>query len=268
VSLSTDGRPLDATVELWDGPGNTPVSMHLFGDDGRQRPVHAAVRGRQMAAGTVAVRNTGPMEFPLAGSVAAGMSPPTARPSTAPPAALRTSGGRSSAAMRIQGGAEEVIPVDGAISSIEIHLASEGGPITARIEILQGPNTCRQGIALYSDDGCSKPITYLLETPGYGCSVQIDNTGPMEYPLVASVLAHSLEFHDPDCGDAMGGGAVLGGEDLVQRRSRYGSLSQMAGNHPHRSPAHSAHSAHGHTSRDFGSPQYSTRPRYDSTAVY
>ena len=39
--------------------------------------------------------------------------------------------------------------------------------------MLQGPNSNRQTIELYSDDGRSKPIFYTLEMPGYGSTVQV-----------------------------------------------------------------------------------------------
>ena len=38
-----------------------------------------------------------------------------------------------------------------------------------------------------------EPVAYVLETPGYGCVIQIDNLGPMEYPLTASVVPHSID---------------------------------------------------------------------------
>ena len=68
VSVGTDGRPLSADIEVWDGPGNTPVSMRVYGEDGQQRPVRAVIGGRG-TPNTVAVRNTGPMEFPMTASV-------------------------------------------------------------------------------------------------------------------------------------------------------------------------------------------------------
>ena len=203
ISLGTNGRPLHADVEVWDGPGNTPVSMRVYGEDGQQRPVQAVIRGRGTPS-TVAIRNTGPMEFPIAGHVAATRAPTdtpsrgrqqAARQQSDMPSRGRQQAARqqSAAAMRIQGGAERTYPFDASVGSVQVVLTSDGMPITATIEILQGPNTNRQGIELYSENGRDRPVSYVLETPGYyGCVVEITNTGPMEYPLTASVVPHSI----------------------------------------------------------------------------
>ena len=64
VVLTTEGRPLDAECELWAGPGNVPVKMRVFVEDGQLRPfscVLATPRGEK----TVAIRNVGQLEFPF-----------------------------------------------------------------------------------------------------------------------------------------------------------------------------------------------------------
>lgn len=171
--------------------------MRVYGEDGQKRPLHAAIGGRG-TPNTVAVRNTGPMEFPIAAS-----TPNTHRS----PTRLPTAG--IAPAVTIQGGAERTWPFDWSVASVQIHLTSAGMPINARIELRQGPNCIRQGIELYSDDGRGRPISYVLETPGPGCVVEIINDGPMEYPLTASVAPHSI---DRDEMLAYGNDAIIGGD--------------------------------------------------------
>merc|ERR1719375_2329477 len=91
VVLSTEGRPLDADIELWHGPDNTPCKMRVYTENGQLRPFSAMIETPR-GPNTVAIRNIGQIEFPIAAQVVAeGVDQPSAE---------ALSGG-----MTIQGGA-------------------------------------------------------------------------------------------------------------------------------------------------------------------
>merc|ERR1711965_1201462 len=70
VLLSTEGRPLDADIELWHGPDNTPCKMRVYVENGQLRPFSAVIETPR-GPNTVAVRNIGQIEFPIAANVVA-----------------------------------------------------------------------------------------------------------------------------------------------------------------------------------------------------
>merc|ERR1719178_453570 len=70
VVLSTEGRPLDADIELWHGPDNTPCKMRVYVENGQIRPFSAVIETPR-GPNTIAIRNIGQMEFPIAANVLA-----------------------------------------------------------------------------------------------------------------------------------------------------------------------------------------------------
>ena len=178
VMLTTAGRPLDASVELWQGSGNIPCKMRVWIENGRLRPF-TAVLATPRSPTTVAIRNVGQMEFPFDAQVVANT---VANPSVECLASAKT----------LQGGATVSYHFDPSVESVQVLLKSEGMPLNARIELIQGPDNNREVIELYTDDGSDRPFFCFLETPGYGSVVRILNTGPIAFPITASVVPHAV----------------------------------------------------------------------------
>ena len=130
VNLATEGRPLDADIELWHGPDNTPCKMRVYVENGEVRPFSAVVETPR-GPNTVAIRNIGQIEFPIAANVIADDADmPSADCLDSP--------------MTIQGGALRTYPFDPSVDSVEVLIKTDGRPLNARIELLQGPNNNKQ----------------------------------------------------------------------------------------------------------------------------
>jgi len=178
VVLSTEGRPLDADIELWHGPDNTPCKMRVYVENGQLRPFSAVIETPR-GPNTVAIRNIGQIEFPIAANVVAdNVDNPSAE--------------CTSSSMTIQGGALRTYPFDPSVDSVQVLLRTDGRPLNARIELLQGPNNNKQVIELYTEDGCDRPFFCILETPGSGNVVRVVNTAPVEFPMAAAVVPNSI----------------------------------------------------------------------------
>jgi len=194
VVLSTEGRPLDADIELWHGPDNTPCKMRVYVENGQLRPFSAVIETPR-GPNTVAIRNIGQIEFPIAASVVADdVDVPSAD--------------CAASATTVQGGALRTYPFDPSVESVQVLLRTDGRPLNARIELLQGPNNNKQVIELYTEDGMDRPFFCVLETPGSGNVVRIVNTAPVEFPMTAGVVPNSIN-------DEMMAGAVLGGDVVI-----------------------------------------------------
>jgi hypothetical protein len=197
VILSTEGRPLDADIELWHGPDNTPLKMRVYNENGMLRPFSAVIETPR-GPNTVAIRNIGQVEFPLAAEVIADdVDVPS-------PECLSSSA-------TVQGGALRTYPFDPLVDSVQVLLKTDGRPLNARIELLQGPNNNKQVIELYTEDGRDRPFFCSLATPGSGNVIRIVNTAPVEFPMTASVVPYLIN-EDMSSGAVLGGDVVIGGD--------------------------------------------------------
>jgi hypothetical protein len=179
IRLQTEGRPLDADVELWQGPDNTPHKIRIYIEDGRIRPF-SCVMMTPRGPNTIAIRNTAQMEFPLAASVV-GDTDEEGGPLAFPKSS------EMSGALTIQGGALRTYPFLSNVESVQVLLKTDGRPLSARIELLQGPNNNKEVIEVYTEDGLDRPFYVVIETPGSGNVVRIVNLATVEFPLSAVV---------------------------------------------------------------------------------
>lgn len=248
VELGTEGRPLYANIETWEGPDNTRSSLNFYSEDGYDygvRVLSGSRRRQNHRYGnwydeTVSVRNTGPLEYPMQARVdtvrhnynkqqyrsylggRSSRSDSNSYVQELNGDQFRSYGGSSSSsrisnnygmsssygssdgtvptgpnAKTIQGGgATRHWQLSPQVQSVKVELHSQGLPIMARIELLQGPNNVKTLGDVYQEDGYDRPFICVLDTGNYGCynkgTIQITNDGPMEFPIVASVEAHEV----------------------------------------------------------------------------
>jgi hypothetical protein len=199
VLLKTDGRPLDADVSLWYGPDNTPQKIRVYSEDGLVRPFSVFLETPN-CDNTVALRNKGGLEFPMTAKVISYGGSLLASKYISDNAI-----GKNIPRIIQGGGAIRTYPFDLSVHSVRILLKTDGCPLNARVELIQGPATNKQIVELYTEDGMVRPFTAVMETPGSGCVVRICNTGPMEFPLTASIVPHVVDMGRSSLAPIIGG---------------------------------------------------------------
>ena len=194
LSLPTilkEGRLVHAKVDLCQGPDNTPMKMEIRSGKGKYRPIKCIIE-TPGDGGSLFVRNMGTVEFPFIANVAGASG--SASPSD--PSGLFNIGDEiydMKAPKIVQGGAITTYPLDASVASAKVVMKTDGRPLNASIELVQGPNAIKVSIDLYTEDGLERPFFTIIESPGAGNVIRIINTATVEFPLTVSVEPYVVE---------------------------------------------------------------------------
>jgi len=183
VFMKTEGTPLTANVELWHGPDSTPHKMAVYLEDGDFRPFSAVIATPRFNANSVSIRNTQTLEYPIEAAV---------EPDYESLDEITRNIGEELPKV-MQGGAIHTVPFPPSVASVAVLLRTDGRPLNARLELLQGPNNNKQVVEVYTEDGIEHPFFAVIETPGIGNVVRIVNTGTVEFPITAVVEPYTVE---------------------------------------------------------------------------
>lgn len=183
VLLMSEGLPINADIELCQGPNNKPQKMKVYSEDGNMRPFSCVIETSR-GPNSVFVRNTGALEYPFFASLETEeryggsyglMYAPRRLFEWSIPEVIQG------------GGATRTYSFDRYIDSVQILLRTDGRPLNARVELLQGPDNDKQTIEIYTEDGMERPFFAVIESPGSSNVVRVVNTASVEFPMIASV---------------------------------------------------------------------------------
>lgn len=202
VLLKTEGRPLKADIELWQGE-NAPQKISVYSENGETRPLSAFVATPYQGHTAVAVKNSGEGEFPMKacveadlhqnGNYLAGNGP--ANGNQLAKYTLQQLW-KNAKPKTVQGdGATYVVPLESNIQRVQILITSEKNPINARIEILEGPNNVKQVMEISTEDGKARPFFCVLDLPDPVLTnvMRVVNTGPFEFPIECRIEPFKVE---------------------------------------------------------------------------
>lgn len=219
--IETDGRPLDVEMEIWDGPNNSPTRVKMYSEDGRQRPMNILTDNMNGRGGTVSVRNTGSMEFPINAGVSSmnrggyggpemmmGAPNMMMQPNFSSPngfVAPSTSRGET-----VQGGALKTFSLNSSVNAVQVTITSDGLPVNAKVELWGTSTHVKQLAEVYNDNGQTRPFAAIIDVPGGENTIAVRNTGPMEYPI--KVVVEPVGMGRNNLGG--NGNPMMGGGDI------------------------------------------------------
>ena len=189
LAIKSDGRPIEANIELWHTPAYIPTKMRIYTEDGKIRPIDTIIETLKHPK-TVAVFNVGSQEFPFEASVGhTGLG--AAKYSLANVEPELVQGANT---VRAYTFGPEVESVQVLIAS---HKVGERN-MKCKIELTQGPNEVKQYIELYASSGYKNPHYYILHTPGTDpTTIRVINQNNLEFPFEAWVLPYNVAGAPP-----------------------------------------------------------------------
>tara|TARA_B110000046_G_scaffold156034_1_gene166639 strand:- start:548 stop:1231 length:684 start_codon:yes stop_codon:yes gene_type:complete len=170
---SSDARPFDANVELWDDLGGIPFKMRILNDDAG-RPLNMIVDSPP-GSRALAVHNAGygPFDFPIIASVF--------KKKRGAPASRRDP------TTIMQGGALRAYSYGSDAQRVQVRLTTGGMPLNARLELTQGPNNKKQVIEVYTEDGHARPFLCAFCVDCASGVLRVVNTAPGVSPMGVTV---------------------------------------------------------------------------------
>jgi hypothetical protein len=79
------------------------------------------------------------------------------------------------------------------VESVQVLLQTDGRPLHARVELVQGPNDSKQTIDVFSENGKTQPFFAVIDTQG-SSTIRVINTAPsMVFPLTAVVEPYMVD---------------------------------------------------------------------------
>jgi hypothetical protein len=183
--LTTNGRPMKATVELWVGPIRKTHTLEINVENGRKTPVRGTLKFKK-GTEVITIRTSDAGELPLSACVVV-PSEERAKEIQANTEKIWKSNKKT----KIQGGiiqpngkstgAVRYFPIPPEVDAVQLLFWSKDTgkkSLKAKIEILKGPNNVKQSYDLQCGGG-SQPYHAVFETGGGGV-IRIINKKFME----------------------------------------------------------------------------------------
>jgi hypothetical protein len=79
------------------------------------------------------------------------------------------------------------------VNRVQVLLRTEGRPLDSEIELWQGPDNSPVKMRVYVEDGSKRPFITSIETPSAPNTISVRNTGHLEFPFSACVLANAVD---------------------------------------------------------------------------